>query len=180
MSSPSKAKKSKADSIVARLTDTSKYTGAHKQRFNEDGSGRGLAGRSNLVNYTGSTNADEIVSSAAKGGKKKPVVKAGLGKQKYGVQAVKVPFIKLFRNGDKHHKGEMFKVKFNTFDQMKVAATNSVQLVTGAVQKFYKVDLRTRVTKLEDFEDGQSYLCCGGEKPKKDSVSPQLGYTPRE
>jgi hypothetical protein len=51
-SSPVKKKKA-AQSIVDRLTDTSKYTGAHKARFNQDGSGRGLAGRANLVDYSG-------------------------------------------------------------------------------------------------------------------------------
>merc|ERR1712211_163900 len=30
---------------VDRLTDTSKYGGAHKQRFNSDGTGRGKEGR---------------------------------------------------------------------------------------------------------------------------------------
>ncbi|KAK2952003.1 hypothetical protein BLNAU_13103 [Blattamonas nauphoetae] len=39
---PPKAKK---QSIFDKLTDTSQYTGAHKQRFNEDGTGRGKAGR---------------------------------------------------------------------------------------------------------------------------------------
>lgn len=28
-----------------RLTDTSKYTGSHKERFDESGKGKGLAGR---------------------------------------------------------------------------------------------------------------------------------------
>jgi len=35
----------KAADTVARLTDTSKYTGSHKQRFDETGKGRGIAGR---------------------------------------------------------------------------------------------------------------------------------------
>lgn len=35
----------RAGSIFDRLTDTSKYTGAHKHRFDESGRGRGLAGR---------------------------------------------------------------------------------------------------------------------------------------
>ncbi|KAJ3185965.1 hypothetical protein HDU85_000879 [Gaertneriomyces sp. JEL0708] len=34
-----------SDAIVDRLTDTSKYTGTHKLRFDEQGHGRGLAGR---------------------------------------------------------------------------------------------------------------------------------------
>ena len=31
--------------VTARLTDTSQYTGAHKLRFDEEGNGKGLAGR---------------------------------------------------------------------------------------------------------------------------------------
>ena len=30
---------------VGRLTDTSKYTGSHKERFDESGQGKGLEGR---------------------------------------------------------------------------------------------------------------------------------------
>lgn len=36
----------KGGDIVSRLTDTSKYTGTHKHRFDDDGKGRGIAGRS--------------------------------------------------------------------------------------------------------------------------------------
>ncbi|CAO1377468.1 unnamed protein product [Diamesa serratosioi] len=35
----------KAADTVARLTDTSKYTGSHKQRFDDTGKGKGIAGR---------------------------------------------------------------------------------------------------------------------------------------
>lgn len=35
----------KAADTVARLTDTSRYTGSHKQRFDETGKGKGIAGR---------------------------------------------------------------------------------------------------------------------------------------
>lgn len=208
-------------------------------RFNADGSGKGMAGRANLVDFSGSTNSKAIDDSVDRSQPKKAVVKAPLGKQKFGVQADKTPFVTLFRNGDKFHKGmlgrppcfcicpcavahvfvsvllvcvgEKFKVKFSNFDQMKVAASGSVQLSTGAVQKFYKsgkrdcttklalvvprfpidgrlimfcilsfwsLDCKTRVTKLESFVDGQSYLCCGGEKPAMDKLPPGLGYVP--
>ena len=57
--------------IFDKLTDTSLYTGHHKQRFDGDGKGRGLAGRDYVAKgggcgtgrpdaahaYTGSTNA---------------------------------------------------------------------------------------------------------------------------
>ncbi|XP_067835653.1 tubulin polymerization-promoting protein family member 3-like [Heptranchias perlo] len=38
---------------VDRLTDTSKFTGSHKERFDESGRGKGRAGRENLVENTG-------------------------------------------------------------------------------------------------------------------------------
>uniref|UniRef100_A0A182PII4 Tubulin polymerization-promoting protein homolog n=1 Tax=Anopheles epiroticus TaxID=199890 RepID=A0A182PII4_9DIPT len=43
----------KAAETVARLTDTSKYTGSHKQRFDETGKGKGIAGRKDLVDQSG-------------------------------------------------------------------------------------------------------------------------------
>jgi len=38
---------------VERLTDTSRYTGAHKQRFDESGKGRGIAGRKDISESSG-------------------------------------------------------------------------------------------------------------------------------
>lgn len=38
---------------VDRLTDTSKYTGAHKQRFDESGKGRGIEGREDVNDNSG-------------------------------------------------------------------------------------------------------------------------------
>lgn len=38
---------------VDRLTDTSKYTGTHKERFDESGKGKGIAGREVMNDNTG-------------------------------------------------------------------------------------------------------------------------------
>ncbi|CAH1959731.1 unnamed protein product [Acanthoscelides obtectus] len=38
---------------VDRLTDTSKYTGSHKERFDESGKGKGVAGREDVAEDTG-------------------------------------------------------------------------------------------------------------------------------
>ncbi|XP_067911631.1 tubulin polymerization-promoting protein [Heterodontus francisci] len=38
---------------LERLTDTSKFTGSHKERFDQSGKGRGRAGREYLVHNTG-------------------------------------------------------------------------------------------------------------------------------
>ncbi|XP_043563049.1 tubulin polymerization-promoting protein family member 3-like [Chiloscyllium plagiosum] len=38
---------------VDRLTDTSKYTGSHKERFDQDGKGKGKVGREDMIEKTG-------------------------------------------------------------------------------------------------------------------------------
>ncbi|XP_044254984.1 tubulin polymerization-promoting protein homolog [Tribolium madens] len=38
---------------VDRLTDTSKYTGAHKERFDAEGKGKGIGGREDLADNQG-------------------------------------------------------------------------------------------------------------------------------
>lgn len=42
-----------SSSLVDRMTDTSKYTGTHKQRFDESGKGRGLEGRDSVAKGEG-------------------------------------------------------------------------------------------------------------------------------
>ena len=49
----------KKQNIFDRLTDPSKYTGAHKERFDKDGRGKGLAGR---VDNTGPKNLSGMVA----------------------------------------------------------------------------------------------------------------------
>eukprot|EP01086_Lenisia_limosa_P012273 TRINITY_DN4026_c0_g1_i2.p1 TRINITY_DN4026_c0_g1~~TRINITY_DN4026_c0_g1_i2.p1 ORF type:complete len:129 (+),score=39.24 TRINITY_DN4026_c0_g1_i2:61-447(+) len=94
--------------VVSRLTDSSKYTGAHKERFDAEGGGKGKAGRESLVNNTGSTSSasrNNEVSSSTIEKKKSPTVKGEMGKAKFGVQTTAAPSIILFRNGDKFDKG---------------------------------------------------------------------------
>ncbi|XP_057291302.1 tubulin polymerization-promoting protein family member 2-like isoform X2 [Hydractinia symbiolongicarpus] len=43
------ATKTVKSGAVDRLTDTSKYTGSHKERFDESGKGKGLEGRVNVA-----------------------------------------------------------------------------------------------------------------------------------
>ncbi|KAJ7313844.1 hypothetical protein JRQ81_005592 [Phrynocephalus forsythii] len=47
------ATKSVTAGAVDRLTDTSKYTGSHKERFDDSGKGKGIAGRADLAQNTG-------------------------------------------------------------------------------------------------------------------------------
>uniref|UniRef100_A0A4X1UK58 Tubulin polymerization-promoting protein family member 3 n=1 Tax=Sus scrofa TaxID=9823 RepID=A0A4X1UK58_PIG len=45
--------KAKTGGAVERLTDTSKYTGSHKERFDESGKGKGIAGRQDILDDSG-------------------------------------------------------------------------------------------------------------------------------
>lgn len=52
---PSTSRATKADqsNVVNRLTDTSKYTGTHKERFTKEGKGKGKVGREDLNDNAG-------------------------------------------------------------------------------------------------------------------------------
>ncbi|MEE6499510.1 hypothetical protein FKM82_003467 [Ascaphus truei] len=45
--------KAAATGAVERLTDTTKYTGSHKERFDDSGKGKGKSGRETVVENTG-------------------------------------------------------------------------------------------------------------------------------
>ncbi|EDV27213.1 uncharacterized protein TRIADDRAFT_54943 [Trichoplax adhaerens] len=172
----------KSQDVTSRLTDSSKYTGSHKNRFDDSGKGLGKAGRENMVDYTGSTSSqsrDFAVNKSNVSKSDKPVVASALGKEKFGTQMDKPISVILYRNGDKHHTGEklvMKKEKFRTFDQMLQASTNAVRLTTGPVKKIYKApELKKVMKNLTDFENNGKYLCCSGEPPaSKEKLSPSL------
>ncbi|KAG8596555.1 hypothetical protein GDO81_001965 [Engystomops pustulosus] len=55
---------------VDRLTDTSKYTGSHKERFDESGKGKGIAGREELTDSSGYVGAYKEAGTYDKKAKK--------------------------------------------------------------------------------------------------------------
>lgn len=57
------AQKAIKSDAVERMTDVSQYTGTHKERFDETGKGRGMAGRDSTAKGRGSTPA--LVSGQA-------------------------------------------------------------------------------------------------------------------
>eukprot|EP00011_Vannellida_sp_DIVA3-517-6-12_P007905 CAMPEP_0114618080 /NCGR_PEP_ID=MMETSP0168-20121206/7523_1 /TAXON_ID=95228 ORGANISM="Vannella sp., Strain DIVA3 517/6/12" /NCGR_SAMPLE_ID=MMETSP0168 /ASSEMBLY_ACC=CAM_ASM_000044 /LENGTH=434 /DNA_ID=CAMNT_0001829225 /DNA_START=9 /DNA_END=1310 /DNA_ORIENTATION=- len=80
--------------------------------------------------------------------------------------------IKIFRNGDIHHKGERLVIhhtKFLTFDQVLDEATRRVKLPTGTVRRIFAADGR-EMKALSDFENQGCYICCGAHKLKKDQL----------
>lgn len=50
---PSGLQKATTVGGVERLTDTSKYTGSHKERFDESGKGKGIQGREDITDNSG-------------------------------------------------------------------------------------------------------------------------------
>lgn len=54
---------------VDRLTDTSRYTGSHKERFDDSGRGKGREGREEIVENTGYVNAYKKVGPCDSKGK---------------------------------------------------------------------------------------------------------------
>jgi len=53
---------------VDRLTDVTKFTGSHKERFSEDGKGKGIAGRRDVVDKSGYVTGFKTSSAAGGGG----------------------------------------------------------------------------------------------------------------
>lgn len=67
----SRVQKAAKAAAVDRLTDTTKYTGTHKERFDGSGKGKGKAGREDVADtsgyvaaYKGSGTYDEKVKDA--------------------------------------------------------------------------------------------------------------------
>jgi len=53
---------------VDRLTDVSKFTGSHKERFTEDGKGKGIAGRRDVADTSGYVTGFKSSSPASSSG----------------------------------------------------------------------------------------------------------------
>ena len=126
-----------------------------------------------MIEFKGHTNTAPVDATVDHSKVKKAVVASPLGAVKFGTQASKSPVITLFRNGDKHHKGEQFTVKgVNSVEQLMDKATAAVKLPTGAVRKIYKAGGKVTVKSLDDLQDGAKYLCVGGEKVAEDDKLP--------
>ncbi|KAJ3089247.1 hypothetical protein HK102_006831 [Quaeritorhiza haematococci] len=166
-----------AKNVTARLTDPSKYTvmtslfrrmmkgitqqilGAHKERFDESGKGKGIAGRQDVVNYNGSTSSatrDHTVKETKVEKANKPVVKAKTSEETYGVTARKIT---LFQYADKNHAGDkvvLTKQKFPSMKQMQDIATKMIP--TGKAKLILEAGTMKEIKSLDDFVDGGKYM----------------------
>ncbi|XP_053992704.1 doublecortin domain-containing protein-like isoform X2 [Hylaeus volcanicus] len=156
--------------VWERLTDYQLYTGIHKERFDEFGNGRGLAGREYVYLHDGMTESPsrthEVFSSSIRY-PRQPVVEPGmLGIQRFGVQTITPKLMWLYRNGDKHHAGSPYFLKSHvkTMQFFYQEATKVVEPIAGPVRKIYDQNLNV-VSRLEDIIEGGKYLCSSGELP---------------
>jgi len=177
--------------VVDRLTDTSKYTGAHKARFDKEGRGLGKVGR-DMGNESKITDLSQLTRANLQAAKKvDPCApkKAGtisgvkpIPKQKFGTQAEVAKKIYVFQNADVNHSGtEIILTKaVNSMDKLLKHVTGKLKLTTGAAQAIYYVDNSkeepkfTKVTDLDHFVDTGLYLAVGPDGIKKNLLPTKL------
>lgn len=160
----------KTRDVFERLTDHRFFTGIHRERFDEKGNGRGLAGREYVYIHDGSTESasrvHEVYSTVLRKPYKKNTTAGTLGIQKYGVQISTPKLMWLYRNGDKFHEGTPFYVRpfIKSMDTLFMEMGKDLQLIAGPIRKIYDQNLHP-VTRLDEIVDGAKYLCTSGEAP---------------
>ncbi|KAK1938399.1 hypothetical protein X943_000913 [Babesia divergens] len=160
----------KSRDVFERLTDHRFFTGMHRERFDENGNGRGLAGREDVYIYDGNTPSTsrihEVYSTVLRKPHKPVIPRGTLGMQKYGVQISTPKLMWLYRNGDKFHDGVAFYVRpfIKNMDILFMEMSKELTLIAGPIRKIYDQNLQV-ITRLEDIVDGAKYLCTSGEPP---------------
>ncbi|KAJ3162739.1 hypothetical protein HDU86_003712 [Geranomyces michiganensis] len=152
----------RAADVTARLTDTRAYTGTHKQRFDEEGHGRGMAGRKDLVEYDGSTTSahrqhspyGSDVDLNARHEHEKPIVRSKSRETDVGVTAKKVT---LFEYAEKHSTGENL-VLNRSFPNMEKLREHAAGLLPAGIPKIIVDQNLREVSDLDQLENGGKYL----------------------
>ncbi|EDO06279.1 Doublecortin family protein [Babesia bovis T2Bo] len=156
--------------VFERLTDYRFFTGSHRERFDENGYGRGLAGREDVYIFDGNTESvsrpHEVYSTVLRGPPKTVVPRGVLGLQKFGVQIATPKLMWLYRNGDKYHDGIAFYVRpfIKNMDILYQHISRDLELIAGPVRRIYDQNLHL-ITSLDEIVDGAKYLCTSGEPP---------------
>ncbi|KAI8825150.1 uncharacterized protein EV422DRAFT_517621 [Fimicolochytrium jonesii] len=152
----------KAAEITARLTDPKGYTGTHKQRFDEEGHGRGMAGRKDLVDFDGNTTSTHRKHSPygsdndlrERIDNEKPIVRSRSRESDIGVTARK---IKIYEYAEKHSTGEDL-VLNKTYSSMDKLKEHTATLIPPGLPKLLVDQSLHEVRNLDDFENGGKYL----------------------
>ncbi|KAI8914275.1 hypothetical protein EDD86DRAFT_198932 [Gorgonomyces haynaldii] len=155
--------------IVQRLTDTSKYTGSHKERFDQDGKGKGIQGRKNIVISDGSTSSvsrthDTVVSTERL---HKIVVKPKTEQETFGVTPARIV---LFQYADKNHAGETVVLNAKKFPSMKQVNDLTLKMTPSGKPKLLLRQDLTPVSELKDFTDGKYLVITAFDRSKLDEA----------
>lgn len=174
------------DKVFDRLSQPKGFTGAHKERFDEDGKGKGLAGREDASDRTKDLKQmtrPGVSKGAGPSGAARSKPSSSSSIEKFGVQADKAMNLYVFRNGDKNSKGDkvVCGMNFLKFEQLLAACSKVVGLPTGPVKKLLRVievpggNRHSRVRDFDDLEDGGLYIACGPEPLSRDKYPKELG-----
>ncbi|KAI8919344.1 hypothetical protein PhCBS80983_g02147 [Powellomyces hirtus] len=152
----------RAADVTARLTDPKSYTGTHKQRFDEDGHGRGMAGRKDLVDYDGSTTSahrehrpyGSDMDLNARHDHEKPIVRSRSRETDIGVTAKKV---KIFEYAERHSQGEDL-VLNRSFPNMEKLREHAAGLLPSGIPKVIVDQNLTEVNDIDQMQNGAKYL----------------------
>ncbi|KNC98185.1 uncharacterized protein SPPG_06588 [Spizellomyces punctatus DAOM BR117] len=152
----------RAADVTARLTDPRTYTGTHKQRFDEEGHGRGMAGRKDLVEYDGNTTSahrghvpfgsDQDLRERVD--REKPIVRSKSRESDIGVTAKK---IKIFEYAERYSHGEdiVLNKSYPSIDKLREHAAT---LIPPGIPKVIVDQNLREITTLDDMENGGKYL----------------------
>jgi len=157
--------------VFDRLSDPVYFSGSSRERFDDTGRGRGLAGREYIYFYDGMTEsakrAHEVYSTNVRPPRKAVKIQ-GLGAAKFGVQRPPVKLIYVYRNGDPFHEGDTFFVK-HSIKNMKVLfklLTAQLKMTGGAVKELYDQNFQ-KIHRLSELENEGRYVACEGNGPTK-------------
>ncbi|KAJ3294414.1 hypothetical protein HK104_003589 [Borealophlyctis nickersoniae] len=149
----------KAASVTERLTDPAGYTGTHKQRFDEEGHGRGLIGRHDVVRFDGSTNSAHRDHTVRSDDELHPKIEHSNPLQKSSSQASleKAKRIKLYEYAEKFHQGEdiVLNKSYPSIDSLK---EHAAWLIPSGKPKVILDSSLHEVRSIDDMDDGAKYL----------------------
>lgn len=156
--------------VFDRLSDPVYFCASSRERFDDEGKGRGLAGREYVYFYDGMTEsakrAHEVYSTNV--GKRKPIKIDGLGKKRMGVQCAPVKLIYVYRNGDPFHEGDTFFVKhaIKSLDVLYKLISSKIKPPGGQVHELYDQQF-VKVKSLAELKNEGRYIACEGAGPTR-------------
>jgi hypothetical protein len=158
--------------VYDRLSDPAYFGGSSRERFDECGRGRGLAGREYIYFYDGMTEsakrAHEVYSTNVRALRKpKNFGASNFAKKKFGLQMEPVKLIYVYRNGDPFHQGCTFFVK-HSIKTMRVLFRELTASLHGAapVRELYDQQFQ-KIHRLSDLKNEGRYVACEGAGPTK-------------